>query len=76
MYGIPASVWRSNGLNFVLVGGTACANSTSRVCSDYESIARNDSFFCGSQKLTSAMKLRPEKSRYTSNLMLYTGKSS
>ena len=28
VYGIPASVWKSNGLNFVLVGGTACCNPT------------------------------------------------
>ena len=28
VYGIPASIGRSNGLNFVLVGGTACANPT------------------------------------------------
>ena len=31
--------------------------------------------FSGHQNLTSAMKLRPEKRLYTSNLMLYTGKS-
>ena len=28
VYGIPAWVGRSNGLNFVLVGGTACCNPT------------------------------------------------
>ena len=32
--------------------------------------------FSGRQKLTSAMKLRPEKLWQTSNLILYTGKSS
>ena len=30
----------------------------------------------GRQKLTSALKLRPEKCSYTSHLMLYTRKSS
>ena len=32
MYGISSSVVKSNGLNFVLVGGTACCNTLHREC--------------------------------------------
>ena len=38
--------------------------------------SQETTFFGGRQKLTSAMKLRPEKLWYTSNLTLYIGKSS
>ena len=39
-------------------------------------LSQETNVFGGRQKMTSAMKLRPEKCWYTSKLMLYTGKSS
>ena len=64
MYGMSILVGRSKGLNFVLVGGIACANPTWRV-QPHSPISMNKSqesmVFGGLPKLISAMKLRPEK---------------